>query len=116
MGWLFNIEKQTRKEYLEEFVNSIQYKLNTKTDMFLNGYSVRGNEIWVSWTNEQLKVMYLVLYKIQCYQGTWGKKSIDITMGPYSKSIPPKKFLKYPLFFQNDIAEKWLEEYKAKYK
>tara|TARA_R100000278_G_C5460806_1_gene160811 strand:- start:197 stop:550 length:354 start_codon:yes stop_codon:yes gene_type:complete len=115
MGWTFNINKQTKKQYVEELINSLPNKLYTKTNLFLNGVSIRGNEIWVSWTNEDLKVMYLVLYKISCYESTWGYKCIDITMGPYSRSIPPKKFLKYPLFFQNDTAEKWLEEYKAKY-
>ena len=116
MGWTFNINKQTKKQYVEELVNSLQSKLNTKTDLFLNGVSIRGNEIWVSWTNDDLKVMYLVLYKIQCYKGTWGKKAIDITMGPYSRSIPPKKFLKYPLFFQNATAKEWIKEYKSHYK
>ncbi len=116
MGWTYNTIKQTRKEYIEEFISDLQYKLNTKTDLYLDGYSIRNNEIWVSWANHNLKVMYLILFKIECYKGTWGNKAIDITMGPYSISIPPKKFLKYPLFFKNKIAEEYIEEYKSQYK
>ena len=116
MGWSFNINKQTRQQYLQEFIGSLQQKLHTKTDLYLDGYSVRGNEIWVSWCNHDLKVMYLVLYKIACHEGTWGEKGIDITMGPYSRSIPPKKFLKYPLFVENETAKKWIDTYKSHYK
>ena len=116
MGWIFNYDKQTRKEYITEFIEGLQYKLNTETDLYLNGFSVRGNEIWVSWTNDDLKVMYLVLYRIRSIEGIYGSKAIDITMGPYSRSIPPKKFLKYPLFFQNETAQEWIETYMSHYK
>ena len=98
MGWYYNNIKQTKKEFVTSLINEIkrEEQQNQYLQLRLDSHSLRGQELWLCYIDKKDKTSYIVLYKLSCYQGEWGYKPINETMGPYSHSLPPKYMLKYP--------------------
>lgn len=94
MGWYYNNIKQTKKQFVTELINEIKREEHHR--LRLDSHSLRGQELWLCYIDKKEKTSYIVLYKLNCYQGEWGYKPIHETMGPYSRSLPPKYMLKYP--------------------
>ncbi len=98
MGWFKYIKRQTKKQFVTELINRIKSKEHHSPllTLRLDSHSLRGQELWLCYIDQEDKTSYIVLYKLTCQHGEWFYTDISETEDLCSHSLPPKYMLKYP--------------------
>jgi hypothetical protein len=91
MGWYFESEKRTKREFANSIINGLEYRF---LDSKVIAHRLDGKELWLveQYTSPKTGNIesIIVLFLLDSQNGSWGYKCITENMGPYYYKCPVK--------------------------